>query len=311
MSQARVAICLATYNGATYVSQQIESIINQTYLNWHLYIRDDSSNDGTDKILLNFQKKYPKKITVLENLEGGGSSQKNFLVILNWVKRKIDPEYYMLCDQDDYWLSNKIEISLSKFRNDELPLLVHTDLKVVNAELEILDESFMKASGLNGEKNDLAHLLIQNNVTGCTMIWNRELNNNINYETMTNNLMHDWWIALIATSFASIEYVSIPTVLYRQHNNNVVGASKVYSLDYVKKKLSDVTSIKRAMNDTYWQAFYFQKEYGQKIDEKNQKILEQYVKLPSLNKLSKILTCLKNGFFKQSVIQLIGQLLFI
>lgn len=306
-----IAICLATYNGEEYLKQQLDSIVNQTYMNWHLYIRDDGSSDKTINIIKTYVENYPNKITDLSNVSGGGSSKKNFESILKWVSEKIDPDYYMLSDQDDYWLPKKVENSVKKIPNAEQPGMVHTNLTVVDSELNIIAKSFMNYSNLKPAKADLAHLLIQNNVTGCTMLWNRGLNNFIDYQDSDDLIMHDWWIALIATAFGKIEYISDPQILYRQHTRNVVGAVKVGSLSYFKKKLLNIKEIRTGLQHTYKQAYYFYRMYYPKLNDKNQGILRSFLKLQKVNKIKRLYICFSKHFLKQSFIQILGEIIFI
>lgn len=311
LNEKKLAICLATYNGSKYLSDQINSILNQTYKDWHLYIRDDGSKDKTVEIIDDFVKRYPQKITKLQNVTGGGNSQRNFLTILKWVSQHIDPDFYMLCDQDDIWLPEKIALTKNEIIDEKAPQLVHTDLSVVDSDLNIIAKSFAQSSGLNPFKNDLAHLLIQNNVTGCTMLWNRSLNKHIDYSNIDNILMHDWWIALIAAGMGKIKYVRTPTILYRQHDGNVVGAKTIGSISYFENKLKHLNVAKLSLKTTYKQAKQYKSDFFEKLDDKKRLTLLNYLKLDSSNKFNKIKICLENGFIKQSKIQIIGQLILI
>ncbi|MCB5231657.1 glycosyltransferase family 2 protein [Levilactobacillus brevis] len=311
-NKASVGICLATFNGEKYLKQQLDSILKQTFKGWHLYIRDDGSSDNTEKIIEQYTRKYPSKITNLTGILGGGNSKNNFLTILEWVSMHQEMEYYMFCDQDDYWLPKKIEITLNGIGKNDHPILVHTNLKIVSGQLDIINKSFIKYSHLNPKKRDLAHLLIQNNVTGCTMLWNEKLNKLIKFNCDNNDvMMHDWWISLIAAGLGEIKYVDTPTMLYRQHSNNVVGASPVYSLSYISGRVKNTAEVKAGLMATYRQARFFCEEYSQYLTMSNRKVLKNFLNIPSTKKIGKILLCIHNGFLKQSIIQLIGQLVFI
>ena len=127
-----VAICMATYNGAMYIKEQIESIEQQNYTNWILFIRDDNSTDDTAYIIKEKAENNPEKIIVIENDSlKGGSSKKNFAEILKWVSQNYDFNYFMFSDQDDYWLPQKVGLSFTKVKeieeNFDGPVLIHTD----------------------------------------------------------------------------------------------------------------------------------------------------------------------------------------
>ena len=149
-----VAICMATYNGEAYVSPQIDSILKQTYENWVLFIRDDQSTDGTQGILRQYAVQWPGKVILIEEASlDGGSAKQNFASILSWVKGNYDFSYFMFADQDDVWMNDKIEKTLQAMRKAETecqgPVLVHTDLTVVDRNLNVLGTSFFAYRALN------------------------------------------------------------------------------------------------------------------------------------------------------------------
>ena len=125
----KVAILMATYNGEKYLSEQIESIINQTFTDWVLYIHDDGSTDGTLEIIKKYVKIYPKKIILIQGERTGGAKF-NFFSLMD----KVTAEYIMFSDQDDWWLPDKINKTLEKCIKIEngqkdTPVVVFTDFK--------------------------------------------------------------------------------------------------------------------------------------------------------------------------------------
>lgn len=306
-----VAICLATYNGEEYIGQQLDSLLNQSYSKWVAYIRDDNSTDGTMQILEKYVHKYPDKFKLITDVQGGGNSQKNFALIHKWVTLNANPDYYMFCDQDDYWLKNKIEESVALIAPyNNMPVLGHTDLKIADSELNIICESFIKYRALNPKVKDLNHLLIQNNITGCTMIWNRALNK---YIDLTNNrvAMHDWWIALIASSFGKIIFLPKPTILYRQHGDNVVGATEVNTPTFIIKRLIGFNHVRKTLNLAYMQARSFSEVYDKILNPELLSIIKKFMKMGNMNKISRISTAIRGKYLKQGKIQIIGELIFL
>lgn len=216
----KVNILMATYNGSKYIVEQISSIQRQTYTNWRLIIHDDGSSDGTQAILNHLAKNDPRIIidsTIPINL----GSRNAFDALL----RAYSADYYFFCDQDDVWLPMKVEDSLNKIEKFDSPALVYTDLKVVNSSLDTIQESMHKAGGYSNQVT-FSNLLVQNSVTGCTMVLNNQLKSWIVRTSINDALMHDWWYALIAKITGSLVYMDEATILYRQHGNNVVGASQ-------------------------------------------------------------------------------------
>lgn len=310
-----VAIFMATYNGECYIAQQIESIINQSCKNWVLFIRDDNSIDKTRDIIRRFVAQWQNQIVLIEDPAlTGGDARRNFASILSWVKGRYDFSYFMFADQDDVWLENKIEVSMKAMTEAEAafsgPVLVHTDLKVVDQNLNILGESFFQYRALDPEVKDLRHLLVQNNITGCTMLWNKALNDlvDIGDEAVA---MHDWWIALTAAVFGQIHCVRESTMLYRQHGNNVVGATRVNTLGFVLKRLSGLSHVRKTLRMPMDQAGAFLRYFREKLTSEQIRLLEAFSTLHKQNKLTRIRTVCKERFLKQGLIQIIGELLFI
>ncbi|MEE6665060.1 glycosyltransferase family 2 protein [Limosilactobacillus fermentum] len=219
-----VAILMSTYNAEPFLKEQINSILGQTYTNWKLFIRDDGSSDSTSLIIEEFTKKDDRIFFVNKDSIKNVGVISSFFLLLSCVKA----DFYMFCDQDDVWLPSKVRLSLDRMNQQkkvDLPTLVHTDLKVVDQNLNIINESFMEKEKLN-RKSQLGNLIIQNNVTGCTVMINNSFRNIVIDKGIPNEvIMHDWWMALVGNAIGETLFVDVPTMLYRQHNLNVVGSS--------------------------------------------------------------------------------------
>ena len=310
-----VAICLAAYNGEKYIAEQINSIINQTDQNWILFIRDDHSTDQTERIITEYSIQFADKIVLINDASlTGGSSKENFSSILRYVKTHYHFNYYMFCDQDDFWLQDKIEKSLSRIKYIEEKyggaVLVHTDLKVVDAKLNVKGESFFRYRAINPKVKDLNHLVVQNNVTGCTMLWNKELNDLIQLDHKAI-AMHDWWIALVACCFGTIECLNEPTILYRQHGANVVGATKVNTPAFIINRLRGRNHVKATLSMSFYQAAGLLSQYHDKLSDEQIHVLEEYITISGLKKSERIVSVLKGHYLKQGTVQIIGELLYI
>jgi len=239
----RVLILMATYNGEKFIREQIDSILNQTYKNWKLVIHDDGSTDSTVEIIKEYTSKYPNKIIFIDDGIRCGGAKENFAHLLNLALTKYedDFEYIMFSDQDDVWLSNKVEISVSNILEIEksigynAPIIIHTDLEVVDENLNTISNSFWEYQSLNPFRgNTINCLILENTVTGCTMILNKRLAYHVR-DIPKEALAHDWWIALVCSALNGfIIPINIKTVLYRQHNFNDIGAKHygIFSLLY-------------------------------------------------------------------------------
>lgn len=294
-----VEILMATYNGERYLSEQIESILNQSYKDWKLLVRDDGSKDRTLDILKLYKAKYPKKITLMEDKKGGLRAKENFLELL----RQSKSDYIMFCDQDDVWLPNKIEVTLEKMKKVENgPTLIHTDLKVVDKELNLISDSMWRYQKLSPERKEYNFLIVQNNITGCTMMINRELAK-LSIGEFPNGLMHDWIIGIVASLKGTIDYVEERTILYRQHGNNDVGAQEYYA--NFLKKIKKVNELKKKIYLTNYQL----KDILINIvieDSILKNKLEEYIGLPQKNFFYRKKWIIKNKFLKQGVLWKIG-----
>jgi glycosyltransferase involved in cell wall biosynthesis len=222
----RITILLPTYNGARHVAQQIASIQEQTVTDWQLLVRDDGSSDRTLETIRKLAGADPR-IEIVTDGDGNVGCVANVGRLMTLADARGTP-YIMLADQDDVWTPRKIEATLATMESAEqkvdagFPILVHTDLAVVDEDLRPLDPSFMHFQRMRHEEIDaLRTLFVQNFVTGCTVLMNRALLHlalPMPYETP----MHDWWLALCAAAVGTIAFVPESTVLYRQHGQNVV-----------------------------------------------------------------------------------------
>jgi len=308
-----IGILMATYNGESFVSAQIDSLLRQTEQDFVLCIRDDCSTDKTFTILERYAGQYPEKIKVNRSACNSGSARLNFLSLL----QEHDDDYLMFCDQDDVWLPDKIERTLSAMRQaeqmygEDTPLLVHTDLSVVDEDLVVTHPSFREMSRLDYRRTALRQLLVENTVTGCTLMINRALRNRI-VPVPEECAMHDWWLALAASAFGRIVALEDEqTVLYRQHAANEVGAKDASSASYVLKRLFRVRDTQNGLQATYRQAEAFLSAYESQLSEAQAALLREYARIPEHGKLGRLWRLCKLKTWKHGVIRVLGQILFI
>ena len=293
-----VSILLAAYNGEKYIAELIESILSQTFEDFKLYIHDDKSTDGTFYVATEYAMKNPQRVLALRNKENTGGANLNFIKMM--VEYKDD--YVMLCDQDDIWLPDKIEKSLRKMKKMEqaygasTPLLVHTDLKVVDENLNVIRSSYRRMANIGYKFKALNNLVTMNVQTGCTIMYNRALADLI-VDEPDFFVMHDWWSALIAAAFGEIGSVYKQTVLYRQHGGNDVGAKKARSPKYIKYVLTHIDIMAGKINNSYKQAGSFLKLYGDKLSVEQKELLAAHAGMPGLTKTGKLRTMLKYKTF--------------
>ena len=132
-------------------------------------------------------------------------------------------DFYFFADQDDYWLPEKLEIILTEAEKHDknIPTMYYTDLKVVDKQLNILSESMIRSQS-DHANTELVQELTENTVTGGASMINHALAEE--WQTTEDIIMHDWYLALLATAIGELVYIDQPTHLYRQHDANVLGA---------------------------------------------------------------------------------------
>ncbi|HEM3678609.1 TPA: glycosyltransferase family 2 protein [Streptococcus suis] len=215
----KVNILMSTYNGQQFLAEQIRSIQEQSYTDWTLFIRDDGSSDNTKEILKDFERQ-DSRIHLIDNDKSDNLGViKSFHKLVNHDRA----DYYFFSDQDDVWLPNKLELSLKEAQNylADLPLMVYMDLKVVNQDLEIMTESMVKSQSHHAN-TELVQELTENTVTGGVAMINHALAEM--WQETDDILMHDWYLALLASAFGNLVFIDQPGELYRQHSDNVLGA---------------------------------------------------------------------------------------
>lgn len=297
MSQVR--ILLAAHNGQAYLREQIDSILKQDTDCWQLIVSDDGSTDGTADILEAYAAAMPEKIIHYRSGRRFGNAQDHFLHLL---ARFQDAGYILFCDQDDVWHPDKVRKTLEIMARTEtapsVPTLVHTDLRVVDGTLKELDASFMHYSRLDGRRTKLNHLLMQNVVTGCTVMINGALAKlACAHLPEYGVVMHDWFLALLASACGKIGFLDEATIDYRQHGANTVGAKDTRSVRYLLSRLS-----RRIILDSIFsgsrQAQLLLDAYGSHIPVENRAVLTAYASLRRCGFFRRRYLYLKYSFYK-------------
>lgn len=236
--EEKIDVLLATYNGEKYLKEQIDSILNQTYKNIHLIISDDNSKDSTRAILEQYQKQ-DSRITIYLQEQNLGYI-KNFEFLL----KKVESNYYMLSDQDDVWLSEKIEKSIQTLKNQNADL-VFGDLEVVDENLQTIYPSFGDFMLLNRKIkkyiNSYKVNYLYNCVTGCTILSKKEyIKDILPIPHDSKYVPHDYWMGIMVALKGKLAYMPEKYIKYRQHGNNQIGTDKI---SHKFKKLDQVREL--------------------------------------------------------------------
>lgn len=302
----KVAILLATHNSAVFLEEQLNSILSQSFSSISVTVSDDASTDKTKEIIDAYASKY-ENITVIQSPVPLKSAQANFWFLL---KNAPDADYYMFCDHDDVWLKEKVEKTLNKMLETEnsAPALVHSDLFVTDGALNIISPSMFKMQKLSKEAT-LQQALIQNNVTGCTVMINNALRTlALKKQDTDKMLMHDWFLNVLCLATGNVGFVDEPLIYYRQHGNNEVGAKNASGIGYILKKAAAFKENKNSLKSTYLQAEMIYEVFGDLTPQF--KLIKAYGENLKRNKLKRIASSFKLGIWKNTLLRRLGQILF-
>ncbi|MEI6893844.1 MAG: glycosyltransferase family 2 protein [Colwellia sp.] len=262
-----IDIVLATFNGDEYLQAQVRSIqLNKNYVQLieRFIIIDDGSTDKTLHLLTKLAKR-DSKIEIHHNHK----SKRGVIGNFNAGLQLTTADYVMLSDQDDIWLKDKIQESVDEVNRIQVttkkPIVVFTDKKIVDNNLNTLHESDYDISLLAKDwHHNIEQLLQRNVVSGCTMLMNRALLD-IALPIPEKAFMHDWWLALMACHYGKIALVDKPHMLYRQHESNVVGARKKAKLPLLKNAKLNYKVFADNFEKTMQQALTFEQRTQQKF----------------------------------------------
>ena len=323
-----IEILLATYNGERFLPEQIESITSQSFKDYYILASDDNSSDCTFEILRSYESVLGEKIKVVQS--NTHSAKENFYNLLDMA----DAEYIALCDQDDFWESDKLEKSLKAIQRlekrygKEMPILVHSDLEIVDENLNSQNKKMSELTGINeaikyakkeskylytiSTEKSFSRYLVENNITGNTVIINKALLDI--YKRPEVSFMHDWWLGLIAFTFGKVGYLNECLVKYRQHESNELGANNPLELRNIKRR--NKQRIRENYDCMFAQVEEFLRLYKDELGKSRsadtyfaRKYLNAFANMKSKNRVSKIRDILKYSFFKSSKILTIGEML--
>lgn len=301
-----VEILLAAYNGEHYLNDQLDSIVKQTYPEWKLIIRDDGSSDQSIDIIERYAQKYPHKITFLKDGDSNLGVTRNFERLMEYSTAP----YIMFCDQDDIWMSDKIEKSLLKIQAMEerygssAPLLIYTDLAVCDEYGNNIADSFWKYQGADPLiPLNHAQALVQNNATGNTMIFNHSLIEHA-LPFPSDALMHDWWVALTALYLGKIDYINVQTILYRQHDQNVSGIKGKNIFPMIRKLPRYCHTLEKNIQ----QAKSFLERFQHRLHPKQIHTLQAFTSLFQINRFQRLFKLLRFQFLTLYNLKDIGKI---
>ena len=232
-----IDVLILTYNGANFIEEQLLSIAKQLVPGDKIIVSDDGSTDSTIGTIEHLRQQYDLPLQVIHGPQQG--------VIRNFFFgiQQTSAEYVLVADQDDIWLDNKRTLFFQHMKSNEQPHLIFSDALVWQPESGE-KTSFWKQQNINPKHAlRLENQLFRNAVQGASMAVNRALINTIQYNDSV--VMHDWWCALHASTFGQISIIHEATLLYRQHSDNQVGATKKRNIR--QKREASIKIFKQAL----------------------------------------------------------------
>ena len=308
----RITVLMACYNGEKWLPEQLASLQKQDDRHWRALLQDDGSTDNTPDMLAQLCAADPRFAL-------GAEQGRHFGAIGNFwsLLAQDDGDYTALCDQDDVWEADRLSRCRQALERAEkqygadTPILVHSDCRVTDGEGKPLHESFFDHQGWDRSATGLKRLLVQNNVTGCTVLMNAALRKlAVAHGDPAKMAMHDWFLALTAAAFGHVVIVDAPLVNYRQHGTNVKGASHQNLATRGVKALSAWEKGKKRIDLTYRHTEAFWKAYGDALPEVATREIVAYLATERLPKMKRVLAVQKLGYTMQSVITRAGQVIF-
>lgn len=303
-----IDVLLSTYNGEKYLDDFLRSLDAQKYRSFRVLVRDDGSSDGTVARL----EKFAAEASVEFLFSPDSGAHLGVVQSFGSLLRQSTAPYVMFADQDDIWHSGKIGAMLEHIRraeaerSPETPLLLHADLRVCGSKGEVLASSHVQSQKLSPDRNSLAQLCIQNNVTGCAVILNRALRERVRFPMPQDTLCHDWYLALLGSVAGEVIFVDEIYTDYRKHDSNVYGHRKYSPALCIKQFLGGREALDHRLQLTQKQALAFLEQYGDILSEDDRECLRIWGNIKQYPKSERLRLCRKLGLRKNTFLRTLG-----
>ena len=256
-----IAVLMSTYNGHSYLNEQLKSLAQQTVAeDVTVYIRDDGSTDDTFKII----EKWKTRMAIVLYKESNAGPVISFWKLL--MKQDIQADYYAFCDQDDVWDANKLEVAIKQLNEDTH--FYACNCRIIDENGLIIDEIRCKEV----PQISIKRLFVSGVTQGCSMVFDDALRQFIVEKKLQCIPMHDVVLMLYAMNFGKIYWDQTPHFGYRVHSNNVVAKSNKSTIQKIKTTLWNwENSSKNSMSNVAREML----NYIQNLSEQDRQFLEQ------------------------------------
>ena len=261
-----VTVLMSTYNGEKFLKEQIDSVLNQKQVDVKLVVRDDGSKDNTLSIINDYISRGEK----VELLKGNNIGP--MLSFFSLIEHARGSMYYAFCDQDDYWLDDKLISAITQLEQNDTcqPALYCSNLEVVDENLHFCRLSHSASYNNRSRYGALVDFF----AVGCTEVFNNPAAELMRKYQSKKTLMHDSWLFLLCSFWGNVIYDKIPHIKYRQHGNNVIGSNKNI-LERAKDSLRRVFN--RSLQPRLKNAEAFLKECGNELNVADREKIERLV----------------------------------
>lgn len=267
-----IDILLATYNGEKYIASQIYSLLAQSYQDWILYVADDCSTDDTLNIIRTIMQN-DDRLKIMEFEQPVRNAAKNFWRLLSYSTS----EYIIFCDQDDIWLETKLENLLTEAQekfDPNMPCLVYCDTYIYDDNKKLITANTLYPITFNIFEEFIFH---NGGYQGSCILFNKKLINKALLYDFEYMYIHDEIVSLIAHCFGKVYFLPQPSMLYRIHENNVIGNKDIKYNKWIKRLKNllyrnDFVIYRKSFKSKQCYFNYFKNS----LAESERKIFEQY-----------------------------------
>ena len=298
MTQSEVAILLCTYNGQNYLTEQLQSIADQTHTNWLVWASDDGSSDDTLPLLEAWRRKWGEpRLHMVEGPARGFSA--NFLSLA--CRSDISADYFAFSDQDDIWEKDKLERALSWIET------IPKDTPALYCSRTCIIDRIGRQVGLSplfSRPPSFRNALVQSIGGGNTMVFNeaaRELLMLVGADVPV--VTHDWWAYMLVTGCGGVvNYDPRPTLRYRQHGHNVIGVNSGWRARLKRLRMLWQGRF-REWNDGNILALM---KVEQHLAPEEREVFQRFVRLRDSPALPRLLQMRELGLYRQTVLGNLG-----
>lgn len=295
---AHVAILMGTLNGAAFLAEQLCSIYAQSHQDWTLYVADDGSEDATLEILIHTQGLWGvDKLHILHGPQQGFVA--NFLSLT--CNQTLKGGFFAWCDQDDIWYTQKLARALNQL-NTVTPAVP----ALYCGRTEMISESavHMGYSPLFSKPPSFMNALVQSIAGGNTMVFNQTARALLAEAGVGVSVVsHDWWLYQLVSGVGGVVYYDAqPTVRYRQHNENLVGANATWTARIVRLRMV-LRGRFREWNEHSIQGLELMRH---RLIDQNKIVLDCFKKVRSQSLWRRIVNCQRAGLYRQTMLGNLG-----